>query len=145
LVALSLTGCWLDAEPAPSQASGELPWPTDENWEEEPRPTIQVRFDWAPISLEDALDVPQISALEPTAAAFQLENAIRSLDATTLDWQQRRRCLACHTNVSYPGARAMVTQEGPSLGQFRSFALEFARTRWSEDAYVVVSAQPPMT
>lgn len=122
-----------DPDAEPLEFSGTTETEIDSN---SPEP-VSVTFEYPPMSLADNVSIPTISATEPLSSGFFLENAVRSLDATSLGWQKNRQCLACHTNVSYLPARALLSTVGPALDEVRTFALGYVRTKWTHDAYVV--------
>ncbi|MGI9430031.1 MAG: hypothetical protein ACR2NM_15330, partial [Bythopirellula sp.] len=58
----------------------------------------EVAFAVESAPLENVVPPPAISADEPLADAFSLQRAVDYLDNAALDWQQRMRCVTCHTN-----------------------------------------------
>jgi squalene-hopene/tetraprenyl-beta-curcumene cyclase len=89
---------------------------------------------------------PTASALtEPFASEFSLDRAIRFLDSASLDWQEQRQCMTCHTNYSYLLARPLVSADTPAHAAVREFAEKLVTDRWPSrgprwDAEVVCSA-----
>src|SRR5579872_4519 len=78
----------------------------------------------------DNVDPPaEISADEPFAPAFSLEQAARSLDTAALDWQKTRACTACHTMLPYLMARPALSSISPQSAEVRHFFEEVAAGR----------------
>ncbi|MBI3864037.1 MAG: squalene--hopene cyclase [Planctomycetia bacterium] len=74
-----------------------------------------------PITLDNVEPPAEISADEPLAPAFSLEQAARSLDTAALDWQKSRACTACHTMLPYLMARPALTTLSPQSAEVRQF------------------------
>lgn len=91
-----------------------------------------------------ATSVPEIRAAEP-AGSYSLERATRYLDAAALDWQQTKKCGACHTNYACLMARPAVTSLLPAPKAMRGFFEELVEKQWPAkgprwDAEVVMAA-----
>lgn len=67
---------------------------------------------------------------EPFATEFSLERAVRFLDAASLDWQNQKKCMTCHTNYSYLLARPLVAADAPAHAAVREFAEKLVTERW---------------
>ena len=66
-----------------------------------------------------------ISPDEPFAREFSLRRAVDYLDNAALDWQQRRRCVTCHTNGLYLASRAEVGAHAPVNDFVRKYFREY--------------------
>ena len=82
---------------------------------------------------------------EPLAAKFSLSKAAKFLDAASLQWQQQRKCMTCHTNYAYLYARPIIASDAPAHREVRLFAEQLVRQRWAAkgprwDAEVVATA-----
>ena len=82
---------------------------------------------------------------EPLASEFSFDRAMTFLDAASLHWQEKRKCMTCHTNYSYLMIVPGVDPARPALRKVREFAEGLVRDRWEEkgprwDAEVVMTA-----
>ena len=59
---------------------------------------------------------------EPIRASFSAKQAARYLDNASLNWQKRRNCVTCHTNMPYLMARPSLSDAMPDSGEVRSFS-----------------------
>ncbi len=104
-----------------------------------------VLFAGAAVAVEPAATgVPEIRAAEP-GGAYSLERATRYLDAAALDWQQTKKCGACHTNYACLMARPAVAALLPAPKAMRGFFEELVEKQWQAkgprwDAEVVMAA-----
>lgn len=71
----------------------------------------------------------QIAPDEPLAAEFSPLRAAQYLDAAALDWQQTRKCAACHTLPPYLFARPSLAQVLPPPPDVRQFFEESVTLR----------------
>ena len=69
---------------------------------------------------------------EPLADEFSRDRAVGFLQAASLEWQARRKCMACHTNYAY--LYACPTAGGNAAGhrEVRAFAENLVSQRWKE-------------
>jgi len=74
-----------------------------------------------PVTIENVEAPAAISADEPRAAVFSLEQAARSLDTAALDWQRNHACTACHTMLPYLAARPALNVIAPQTREVRQF------------------------
>jgi squalene-hopene/tetraprenyl-beta-curcumene cyclase len=82
---------------------------------------------------------------EPIAKQFSLSKAANFLDAASLQWQQQRKCMTCHTNYAYLYARPGISSDVPAHSEVRHFAEQLVNKRWEDegprwDAEVVATA-----
>lgn len=54
---------------------------------------------------------------EPFSKSFSLDRAVRFMDATTQNWQERKNCITCHTNGLYLIGQAMLKRP-PAESEF---------------------------
>ena len=97
------------------------------------------------LTLANVTSPAPISAEEPLAEKFSLEQAARNLDRSTLHWQKHRKCGTCHTNFAYLMARPSLASLSPQAPEVRPFFEDMVRVRWENegprwDAEVVVAA-----
>ncbi len=98
-----------------------------------------------PVSLQNVVDPGRNLATEPLAAAFSWEQAATFLDSAALQWQKKRKCFTCHTNLAYLYARPGISAAAPAHAEVRAFAEALVEKRWPEkgprwDAEVVAVA-----
>ena len=79
------------------------------------------------VALDDVAPPPAISADEPLADAFSYNLAIEYLDNAALDWQQRMRCVTCHTNGLFLASRAEIAPHGTANRLAREFTREYLK------------------
>jgi len=83
-----------------------------------------------PVTPENFKSPAPNSPDEPIADKFSLEKAVRFLDAASLDWQKRRKCMTCHTNYSYLLSRPHVSADVPAHRAVREYAEKLVSERW---------------
>ena len=66
-----------------------------------------------------------ISPDEPISPEFSLRRAVDYLDNAALDWQQRRRCVTCHTNGLFLASRAEVGPQAPANDLVREYFRDY--------------------
>lgn len=57
---------------------------------------------------------------EPFRQTFSMEAAVRFLDTAALNWQQERKCFACHSDYAFFIARPLISWKVPAHAQLRS-------------------------
>jgi squalene-hopene/tetraprenyl-beta-curcumene cyclase len=82
---------------------------------------------------------------EPVATEFSRDRAAGFLQAASLEWQAKRKCMACHTNYAYLYACPTVSGNAAEHGEVRTFAEDLVSRRWKEkgprwDTEVVATA-----
>ncbi len=77
----------------------------------------------APLTIENVTPLEANRPDEPVRKGFSMEAAVRFLDATALNWQKERACLACHSNFPFFFTRPVVSWQTPAHHQLRA-ALE---------------------
>lgn len=86
-----------------------------------------------PVTLETYIRPTPNSAEEPLAGSFSLEKATDFLDSASLDWQENRKCFACHTNYSYLMVRPKISAAAPAHETVRNYAEQLVTERWQKD------------
>ena len=86
----------------------------------------------AVLTLENVPYAKRIVADEPIRASFSAKQAARYLDNASLNWQKRRNCVTCHTNMPYLMARPSLSDAMPDSGEVRSFFEDYYLTRWEK-------------
>ncbi len=86
----------------------------------------------AVLTLENVPYSKRIVADEPVRETFSPEQAARYLDTASLNWQKRRKCATCHTNMPYLMARPSLTASLPDSGEVRGFFEDYFLTRWEK-------------
>lgn len=84
------------------------------------------------LTLENVPYAKRIVADEPIRASFSAKQAARYLDNASLNWQKRRNCVTCHTNMPYLMARPALSAAMPDSGEVRSFFEDYYLTRWEK-------------
>jgi squalene-hopene/tetraprenyl-beta-curcumene cyclase len=69
---------------------------------------------------------------EPLIGQFSLQSALSFSDATTLQWEQQRDCVTCHTNGLYLVAAARVAPASAGARRARKFAGGYLKRYVSE-------------
>ena len=82
---------------------------------------------------------------ESLAGEFSLARAADFLDASSLQWQNERGCLTCHTNMAYLFARPGISSDAPAHATVRRFVETLPTKTWptegpASDAEVVAAA-----
>lgn len=85
-----------------------------------------VTFEGVPGELEE------ISPDEPMAAEFSAEKAALYLDRASLNWQKKKKCATCHTNMSYMMARPALSSVQKDSGEVRAFFEDYRKVRWAK-------------
>lgn len=88
------------------------------------------------LALDDVPPPPSISAEEPLADTFSFRRAVDYLDNAALDWQQRMRCVTCHTNGLFLASRAEVAPHGRANDSARDFTRKYLKR-------YVIDNEPP--
>ena len=84
----------------------------------------------AVLTLENVPYAKRIVADEPIRESFSAKQAARYLENASLNWQKRRNCVTCHTNMPYLMARPSLSDAMPDSGEVRSFFEDYYLTRW---------------
>jgi squalene-hopene/tetraprenyl-beta-curcumene cyclase len=97
------------------------------------------------VTSQNVVDPGANRADEPVAAEFSLADAARFLDSASLQWQNERGCLTCHTNMAYLQARTGIADEAPAQKEVRSFIENLVNKKWvdegpTSDSEVVAAA-----
>jgi squalene-hopene/tetraprenyl-beta-curcumene cyclase len=71
---------------------------------------------------ESASYATRNSPEEPLAAAFSSANARRFLEQSVQHWQEKRKCVTCHTNGAYLVTGAAVSAESAVLQESQTFS-----------------------
>ncbi len=79
------------------------------------------------ISVREVTPPTAISADEPLTESFSLRQSVDYLDKAALDWQQRMRCVTCHTNGLFLAARGEVAPMSRSNTQVREFTRHYLK------------------
>ena len=69
------------------------------------------------------------SAKEPMAEAYSFKQAGAFLDQASVHWQQKKKCLTCHTNFSYLVTVSEYGSQRPAFGEIRRFTESVVRER----------------
>jgi len=85
------------------------------------------------VTLENVEEPSDLSAEEPVAVKFSLENAARSLDQAALHWQKKRKCGTCHTNFAYLIGRPALDEVLPQAPEVRAFFESLVKERWAKE------------
>lgn len=98
-----------------------------------------------PVTPENVVRPQANTAEEPRIETFSPEQAAHFLDSAALDWQNSRKCMACHTGYLYLMARPSLGTSNPAYEAVRQYAEELVETRWPDvgprwDAEVVMTA-----
>ena len=86
----------------------------------------------AVLTLENVPYAKKIVADEPIRKTFSAERAARYLDNASLNWQKRRKCATCHTNMPYLMARPALGAVMKDSGEVRSFFEAYYLARWEQ-------------
>lgn len=70
---------------------------------------------------------------EPMAEEFSLARAADFLDSASLQWQNERGCLTCHTNMAYLQARPGIADGAPAQAEVRRFVEELVGKKWKDE------------
>ena len=73
-----------------------------------------------PAAPGDTLPVGENRADEPFRDEFSSAAAVRFLDNAALNWQQERKCFACHTDYAYLFTRPLVAWNVPAHDSIRA-------------------------
>jgi squalene-hopene/tetraprenyl-beta-curcumene cyclase len=97
------------------------------------------------VTSQNVVDPGANQAAEPLAAEFSLANAARFLDSASLQWQNERGCLTCHTNMAYLQSRTGIADGAPAQKEVRSFIENLVNKKWAaegptSDSEVVAAA-----
>ncbi|MEX2112832.1 MAG: squalene--hopene cyclase [Pirellulales bacterium] len=97
------------------------------------------------ITSQNVVDPGANQSDEPLAAEFSLAKAGDFLDSASLQWQNERGCLTCHTNMAYLQARTGIADDGPAQTEVRSFIENLVAKKWAaegptSDSEVVAAA-----
>lgn len=76
-------------------------------------------------------ELESIRSDEPIAKAFSTEKAAHYLDRAALNWQKKKKCATCHTNMAYLFARPALG-ESPDSGEVRQFYEDYWNVRWDK-------------
>lgn len=82
---------------------------------------------------------------EPIREGFSPQLAAHFLDSAAVDWQNSRKCMACHTGYLYLMARPSLGALDPAYEAVRQYAEDLVEERWPDkgprwDAEVVMTA-----
>ncbi|NNE91648.1 MAG: terpene cyclase/mutase family protein [Verrucomicrobiales bacterium] len=75
-------------------------------------------------------ELVEIRSDEPIAKEFSPENAARYIDRAALNWQKKKNCATCHTNMAYLFARPALSHVLPDSGEVRTFYESYPGERW---------------
>ena len=75
--------------------------------------------------LEKVTKPSQISPDEKMVDEFSLRKAVDYLDNAALDWQQRNRCVSCHTNGLFLASRAEIAPADPPNTLVRDYTRNY--------------------
>ena len=75
--------------------------------------------------LEKVTKPPQISPDEQITDKFSFRKAVDYLDNAALDWQQRNRCVSCHTNGLYLVSKAEIAPADPPNTLVRDYTRNY--------------------
>jgi len=98
-----------------------------------------------PVTLGNVVKPAPNSADEPVAVEFSLDRAAHFLDSASLNWQNEKKCMTCHTNYAFLYTRPGISAEAPAHKVVRDFAEKLVTKRWEEkgprwDAEVIATA-----
>jgi squalene-hopene/tetraprenyl-beta-curcumene cyclase len=97
------------------------------------------------VTSQNVIDPGANSADEPLAAEFSLGSAARFLASASLQWQNERGCVTCHTNMAYLQARSGIGDDAPAQTEVRRFIENLVNKKWvdegpTSDSEVVAAA-----
>ena len=98
-----------------------------------------------PVTLGNVVAPAPNQSNESIAKTFSWDQAANFLDSASLQWQQERKCMTCHTNYAYLYARPSISSLAPAHKEVRHFAEQLVEERWLTkgprwDAEVVATA-----
>ena len=73
-----------------------------------------------PLTLDNSLPVGGNRLDEPLRGEFSLNAAVRFIDNAALNWQEDRKCFACHTDYAFLFTRPLVSWKTPVHEAIRS-------------------------
>ena len=73
-----------------------------------------------PLTLDNSLPVGENRLDEPLRGEFSLNAAVRFIDNAALNWQEDRKCFACHTDYAFLFTRPLVSWKTPVHEAIRS-------------------------
>ncbi len=85
------------------------------------------------ITSQNVVDPGANQSDEPLAAEFSLAKAADFLDSASLQWQNERGCLTCHTNMAFLQARPGIGDDAPALAEVRRFIENLVDKTWASD------------
>ncbi len=94
---------------------------------------------WTSLSLAD--DITSQNVVDPganvrdeqLAEEFSLARAADFLDSASLQWQNERGCLTCHTNMAYLQARPGIADGAPAQTEVRRFVENLVDKKWADE------------
>lgn len=97
-----------------------------------------------PVTLDNVV-APAANTPDEQIAPFSLERAVDFLDSASLNWQNERKCMTCHTNYAYLYARPGISSDADAHQTVRRYAEKLVDERWPDngprwDAEVVATA-----
>ncbi len=82
------------------------------------------------VTLANVPDEDPISADEPARESFSAKQAAYYLDTASLNWQKKRKCATCHTNMAYLMVRPALDSALKDSGEVRNFFESYYLDRW---------------
>ena len=79
----------------------------------------------APLRAEDRIVVTKNRADEPLAKTFSAQKSIGFIERSVSRWQERRKCITCHTNGLHLVAGSLATPQSEVLLKNREFSRNY--------------------